>query len=132
MLFSYNVSDLKDWGKIFQDIEVFEPLVEYIFKEHEIPYSGMNTCTSGLNAVFRIGKYIVKIFAPEETGIGGENYYVTEPFSLLRADRLDISAPKLFADGIIYDKYIFRYLIMEYMEGNSLADMSDKIIGNNS
>lgn len=80
MLFPYNVSELMDLGKIFQDIEVFEPLVKYIFKEHELPYSGMNTCTPGSNAVFRVGKYIVKIFAPEETGIGWENDFFTEWF----------------------------------------------------
>lgn len=129
MFFIHNIDSLEDWGKLFQDRNIFEPLVEYIFRKHGFLYSGIDNCTPGSNAVFRVGKYVVKIFAPKEAGIGGESDFVTEKFGIMRANQLHIAAPKLFADGVINDKYIFRYLILEYIEGESLTELSGKLSG---
>ena len=127
MLFQQTISNLADWAKVFQDKEIFEPFVKRIFQENGMIYEGIDNCTPGSNAVFRSGKYIVKIFAPEESEIGGESDYITEKYGLSHANRLHIAAPKLYADGVIEDKYIFRYLLMEYVEGQSLADISDSL-----
>lgn len=77
--------------------------------------------------MFGAGGYIIKIFAPEESGIGGEREYNTERFGIGRAWRLQIPAPRLAASGVVCDKYIFRYLIMERIEGESLADVSGNL-----
>lgn len=129
MLFNHNISGLEDWGKVFQDKNVFAPLVECILKEHGIACLGIDNCTPGSNAVFRADKYIVKIFAPEEAEIGGESEFITEKFGIARANQLNIAAPKLFASGVINDKYIFRYLVLENMEGESLAEISEGLSG---
>ncbi len=129
MLFNYHICSLEDWGKVFQNIKIFEPLVAHIARVHDIEYSGIGKCKPGSNAVFHVGKYIFKIFAPEESGIGGEDDYISEKFGIMRANRLNIPAPRLFASGVIYDKYLFRYLILEYIEGELLADISGKLSG---
>lgn len=127
MLFNQNIHNLEDWGRIFQNKAVFEPLVKDIFQKNGMEFSGIDNCTPGSNAVFRAGKYIVKIFAPEESEIGGESDYITEKFGIARANQLHIAAPMLFASGVIEDKYTFRYLILEYIEGESLADISKEL-----
>lgn len=127
MLFNHTIRDLEDWGKLFQNIDIFEPIAEYIFRQHNIAFSGIDKCTPGSNAVFRADKYIIKIFAPEESGIGGESDFITEQFGIRRANQLHIAAPKLYAAGAVYDKYVFRYLILEYIEGESLAEISNAL-----
>lgn len=130
MLFNHEICNLQDWSKLFQDRSVFQPLVEHIFRQHGIAFCGLDNCTPGSNAVFRAGGYIVKIFAPSESGIGGEGEFITEKFGLEHANRLSISAPRLFGSGVVSDKYIFRYLILEYIEGESLADLSGSLSEN--
>lgn len=121
MLFNHNINHLKDWAGIFQDKAAFAPLVKEIFRRRGLDFTGIDSCTPGSNAVFRSGGFIVKIFAPEESEIGGENDFLTERFGLRRAERLGIPAPGLYAEGVIEDAYIFRYLLLEYVEGKSLA-----------
>lgn len=127
MLFNHTISCLADWGRLFQNRAVFEPLAAHIFRENGLSFSGIDHCTPGTNAVFRAGKYILKIFAPEESEIGSESDYITEKFGLFRADQLHIAAPKLFASGAVQDRYMFRYLILEYIDGMSLADISGEL-----
>lgn len=129
MLFEHTISGPDDWGRLFQKPEVFYPLAEYIFEKHHIPFSGIDRCTPGSNAVFRAGSYIIKIFAPKESGIGSEQDYITEQFGIRRANLLNIAAPKLYACGILYDAYIFRYLILAHIEGQSLAEASGTLSG---
>ncbi len=129
MLFHHVIHNLEDWGQVFQDRSAFEPLIREIFRRHGLPFSGVTSCTPGSNAVFRCGASLVKIFAPEESGIGGKEEFLTERFGLLRAKRMGIPAPELFAQGVIEDAYPFYYLLMEYVEGKSLADLSPQLSG---
>jgi serine/threonine protein kinase len=80
----------------------------------------LQACT---NAVFKVGSYIVKIFAPKESSLNTDSDYKTELFGMKRAMQHDIPAPKLIASGIVVDKYFFRYLIMEYIDGDTLGDI---------
>ena len=129
MLFPYAIRNLKDWAGIFQDKAAFAPLVREIFRRHGLDFSGIDSCTPGSNAVFCSGGFIVKIFAPEESEIGGESDFLTERFGLRRAAQLGIPAPGLYAEGVIEDAYIFRYLLMEYVDGESLAACSAHMSG---
>lgn len=132
MLFDRKIGNLKDWGRIFQDRAAFEPLIKEIFTRHGLPFTAVGSCTSGSNAVFRVGAgcagdYIIKIFAPPESEIGSESDFLTERFGLQRAERLGIPVPRLYAEGVIEDAYTFRYLVLEYVEGSSLADISESL-----
>ena len=101
MLFNHNIKNIKDWAGIFQDKTAFAPLVKEIFRRHGLDFTGIDSCTPGSNAVFRSGGFIVKIFAPEESEIGGENDFLTERFGLRRAEQLGVPAPGLYAEGVI-------------------------------
>ncbi|HJC22566.1 MAG TPA: aminoglycoside phosphotransferase family protein [Candidatus Eisenbergiella merdavium] len=132
MLFDRKIGNLKDWGRIFQDRAAFEPLIKEIFTRHGLPFTAVCSCTPGSNAVFRVGAgcagdYIIKIFAPPESEIGSESDFLTERFGLQRAERLEIPVPRLYAEGVIEDAYTFRYLVLEYVEGSSLADISESL-----
>jgi aminoglycoside phosphotransferase (APT) family kinase protein len=72
--------------------------------------------------VFKAGGYVLKIYAPAETGIDQTEDMRTEIFSMKRANALGVAAPKIVADGFIEDKYTFAYIITEYADGVMLAD----------
>ena len=116
-LFNAQFANIQEWGAIFQSIPAFAPLVEYILKKEHLPITKIENLTPGTNAVFRVGGYVVKIFAPPESGIDQALDLQTELFSTRRANRLGLSAPKLIADGIVEDKYHFGYMITEYIGG---------------
>jgi len=76
----------------------------------------------GTNAVFKAGGYVVKIFAPQQSGVDQTPDLLTELFATRRANTLGVSAPKLIADGYIDDKYRFAYMVTEYIEGKEFDD----------
>ena len=79
-LFKEENFDWTSWGKVFQAAESFGPLIKYIFKLHKLPFSSIEHCTPGTNAVFKVGSYIIKIFAPNESGMDTDSDYNTELF----------------------------------------------------
>lgn len=126
-LFAAKINGWSSWGMIFQSVKDFEPLIKYIFSRHSLPFTGIEQCTPGTNAVFKVGGLVAKIFAPQESGMDTEWDYETELFGIERANRLGISAPQLLASGIVEDKYAFRYMVMEYISGNSLGQLESVI-----
>jgi thiamine kinase-like enzyme len=129
-LFTNHISCWDDWGKVFQSIEAFEPLIKLICDKENISYEKTEHCTPGTNAVFKIATadshcLIFKIFAPKESGMDTDSDYNTELFGMSRANKLGISTPELVAYGDIRDKYLFRYMIMEYIDGAAIGDIED-------
>lgn len=127
MLFTEKITSLSDWGAIFQKKEAFVPLAEEIFRQCGLPFPGLENCTPGSNAVFRAGRHIVKIFAPEESRIGGVGEFRAETYGLERAQRLGVPAPRILASGVLRDRYVFRWLLLEAIEGSSLAEAAEKL-----
>lgn len=130
MLFINNIENLHTWGKVFQSSDAFLPLIKYIFDKHKIKFMQIENCIPGSNAVFKVDNYIIKIFAPLQSEIGDEYDYITEQFGIKRANELGLATPKLIGYGEVEDKYTFRYLIMEYVDGKALSkvfkELSDK------
>jgi Ser/Thr protein kinase RdoA (MazF antagonist) len=128
-LFSDDIHDWASWSTVFQSIKAFELLIRYIFNRHGLPFTEIEGLTPGTNAVFKVGGYVVKIYAPNESGLDADSDYQTELFGLKRAERLGISAPRIVADGNVTDRYEFRYFIMEYIDGEAFgirqAEMTD-------
>ena len=127
-LFNEKISDWGSWGRVFQSIEAFEPIIKRIFAKHSLPYKKTENCTPGTNAVFKVtvnkcDSLIVKIFAPKESGMDTESDFNTELFGLRHADRAGVSAPRLIASGEIEDRYTFKYMVMEYIEGKALGQL---------
>lgn len=120
-LFTGEINNWQEWGEIFQSIPAFTPLAEYIMKKENLPLTKIENLTPGTNAVFKIGGYVIKIFAPPESGIDQSLDLQTELFATRRANDFGVSAPKLIAHGFIEDKYQFAYMITEYIEGAELV-----------
>ena len=121
-LFNAQINGQKDWGRMFQSIPAFTPLVEYIFAKEKLRFSPAQNLTPGTNAVFKVGEYVVKIFAPKESGFDQVLDLETELFAARRANALNISAPKVIADGMVEDRYNFAYMITEYIEGAEFTE----------
>jgi tRNA A-37 threonylcarbamoyl transferase component Bud32 len=121
-LFSDEINNWRDWGRVFQSIPSFSALVEFIFTKENLPFSEIKHLSPGTNAVFRLGNKVVKIFAPVESGVDPMPGFQTELFALKRADGLGISVPTLIAEGVVKDKYHFSYIITEYINGAAFSE----------
>ena len=89
----------------------------------------VETLPPGTNAVFKVGEYVIKIFIPPEFSEGdvfGTNIDV-EIFGMKLVYTQNVPAPMLIADGAVQDKYHFRYMIMGYIHGKSLAEIEDSL-----
>ena len=126
-IFNDDILDWSSWGLIFQSIEVWEPLVNYILKREKLPISKIENLKPETNAVFKSGEYVVKIFAPKESGFDGSIDYRSEIFALSFANSLGVSVSNLIAYGEFEDKYYFPYIIMDYINGIDFNDYSAKL-----
>lgn len=129
-LFTEQINSWQDWGQVFQSIPAFTPLVRYIIQKENLPIAEINNLTPGTNAVFHIGDYVIKIFAPKESGKDQTPDMKTEIFASKRANALGIAAPKVIADGFICDKYRFGYLITEYINGQEFLKAEKEMTPN--
>lgn len=116
-LFTHEINGWDSWRKIYQSISVFEPLIKHIFEKEKLPFSRIEHCTPGTNAIFKIGDYILKIIAPMEAGTDSSEEFNAEVFANNRVASLGVPVPNIIAFGNIEDKYRFSYIVMEYIEG---------------
>ena len=114
-LFTLDINN-DSWEVIKQSINAFELLIKTIFIKHGLVYSKAENLP-GVNAVFKVGDKVIKIFAPVESGFYGADYYEVETEAQSHANNVQVAFPKLLFKGIIDDKYIFRYIIMEFIDG---------------
>jgi thiamine kinase-like enzyme len=116
-LFKKEINNWDDWVNVFQSIADFSSLIEYIFKKEKLPFDKIEKLTPGTNAVFKVGNYIIKIFAPNKSGINQTLDLQTEIYATKRCNALGIFVPKLITEGIVEDKYYFAYIVTEYVNG---------------
>ena len=114
-LFNVQLNNERDWENVFQSITTFTPLVEHILNIEKLPSVNIENLSPGTNAVFKIGKYVIKIFAPMESKVE-QRLPQTEVFATQHIHRLGISASNVIAHGLVKDKYNFAYIIFEYVE----------------
>lgn len=122
-LFTEKIACWEDWGRIFQSIPAFEKLVAYIFEKEKLPGAEITHLTPGTNAVFRVGEYVVKIYAPGESGMDQTQSRQTELFAADFAEKAGVAIPSVVACGEICDTYSFAYMIMKYVEGRELGEV---------
>lgn len=125
-IFKNEICGWSSWGDLFQSIEVWEPLVNIILGKENLPVSKIENLKPGTNAVFRSGKFVIKIYAPGESGIDGARDKVSELFALSFAGSLGVPVSKIIASGEIMDKYNFSYVILEYLEGLDFKEASSE------
>jgi aminoglycoside phosphotransferase len=116
-LFNCNILNSDSWEKIFQSIAVWEPIINFILEKEKLPLAKIENLKPGTNAVFKVGDYVVKIFAPKESGFNGDTDYKSEIFALSFAQSMNVSTSELIVSGEIHDKYYFPYMIMKYIDG---------------
>ncbi|GAV13173.1 aminoglycoside phosphotransferase family protein [Paenibacillus sp. NAIST15-1] len=116
--FAKEIHNWDSWGAVYQSIEDFRQLIEVIYRKENL--SGAEhifQLTPGTNAVFRAGSYVIKIFAPKESGANTDVDYQAEITAMERAIQQGIHAPNVIAASYIQDKYLFRYIIMDFIQG---------------
>lgn len=126
--FNIEINGLESWQNIFQSIDIFFPLIQKIFCENEMKIDKISNLTPGSNAVFKVGDYVIKIFAPKESEI--DNLMQSELFAHSKAFHLGLSVPKIIKFGYIEDKYVFSYLIMEFINGKTSSEIIDNMTAN--
>jgi len=91
-----------------------------------LPPAKIEELEPGMHAIFKVGDYVVKIFAPiEHSGkIIGKDYE-RELHGMKWADSCGVPAPKLFAHGTIEDSCDFQYMVMELLPGDTLGNLDE-------
>lgn len=126
-VFNHEINNWNTWGKIYHQIEAFEPLIRLILNHERLPIEPIEKLKPGTHGVFKVGKLILKIFAPIESGYDSKKEYLTEIDGINLAQKRNILTPRILRKGLIKDKYQFRYLIMEYIHGKTLGDIKDSL-----
>lgn len=126
MLFNYTIEHWEDWGNVFQSIEDFTPLTREIFRREKLEFTDPENLTPGTNAVFRAGNYVVKIFAPKESGLDSQTDYLNESAVCGALTEGGIPTPRLIACGSVQDRYLFYYIITEFYPGVEAGAWLDK------
>ncbi len=121
-LFQKPIENWHDWGKVFQSIPDFRPIVEEILRREGLPDAPIQHLTPGTNAVFRVGEFVVKIFSPPSSGLDSAVDMATEIFATNFGDKCGVKVPKIVATGEISDRYSFKYLVMDFARGVQLGD----------
>lgn len=122
--FNFTINGWDDWCKVFHSREEFTPLIHHIFELENLPQiKQISDLTPGTNAVFKADDKVIKIFVPDAAGFYADTEFAIEEYGLKFAELQGISIPKLITSGIVHDKYDFKYMIMEYIEGKSLDDI---------
>ena len=117
MLFSETIQNWDDWGRVFQSIPAFTPLVREIFRREGLPFAPLQNLTPGTNGVFRCGDLVVKVFFPRESGLDPEPDFRNEAAVCGHLTKLGVPVPKLLAQGLVRDKYDFYYLVTQFCPG---------------
>lgn len=125
-LFEADIVGNDSWASVFQSKKDFEPLIREIFKRHHLKAEKIENLTPGTNAVFRVGDHVIKVFAPVESGFSTDKDFDTELAALRHANRVGVTAPLLVCSGCMEDKYLFRYIVMAYIQGCAFEDMSQR------
>lgn len=122
MLFSETIQNWDDWGRVFQSIPAFTPLVKEICRREGLPFAPLQNLTPGTNGVFRCGGLVVKVFFPRESGLDPEPDFRNEAAVCGHLTKLGVPVPKLLAQGLVRDKYDFYYLVTQFCPGREAGD----------
>jgi len=130
-LFTEQLNNWDDWHDIKISVSAFAPLIAYIMQKENLPLAKVENLTPGTNAVFKVGGYAIKFFVPPElhdtTHNGYGKDFNIELFGIKWANDRGVPSPKLITNGIVADKYLFRYMIMEYVHGIALDKIEDRL-----
>ncbi|MCI8353430.1 MAG: aminoglycoside phosphotransferase family protein, partial [Clostridia bacterium] len=87
------------------------------FRREKLEFANLENLTPGTNAVFRAGNYVVKIFAPKESGLDSQADYLKESAVCGALTERGIPTPRMIACGSVQDRFLFYYIITEFYPG---------------
>lgn len=119
-LFNEQINSWEAWARVYQSISAFSPLITSIWNENGWTMAPIEHCQAGTNAVFKVGDKIIKIFAPIESGCDTRHDYEVERAGLNYAQSL-VPTTTILCQGICCDRYVFRYLVLSYIEGTPFS-----------
>lgn len=123
-IFKYTISSWDDWGKLYQNLPAFTPLIHAIFEREKLEKPlKLSRLTPGTNAVFRADDLVVKIFTPPESGLDGSLDFATEKAAMQAATARGISCPQIIASGAISARYLWHYIVMEHLDANDAGNV---------
>lgn len=121
-------TSIKEWGRIFTQVPIWEPAVRAIFANEGLPCCNIRAGYPGSNAVFLIDdSYVIKIFAPMFAGDYDKERRIQQLLTTLPA----IKAPKLLASGHYDDGNPWPYLITTFCPGEALRDIRQQLDSKN-
>lgn len=121
-LFKKRIDGWVSWSKVFQSIPAFAPIIKKIYAIERLPFYFIEPLTPGTNAVFKVGKTVIKLFAPPASGLDSKKDFESELFAQKRALTLGVRVPEIITHGVLDDKYRFYYMIMEYIESRPIDE----------
>lgn len=122
--FNCDICGWDSWKQISSSVGAFENLLHHIYKTHGIKINDIKEMPA-TNAVFKVDDTVIKIYTPDETGLCTD--FFAEKFCIDRALKLKIPTSEIICDGIVYDKYLFRYIITEYINGYTFGDIENAL-----
>jgi len=122
-----DITSWEDWCQTFQNIETFKELIYEIFDQHNLEIDNIENTYPGTNAVFKVGKYIVKIFVPEDVKPWEEDDYILELQHALRTKNISNYTPKLYANGAVKKKFLWKYLVFEFIDGKHMNEVVNQL-----
>ena len=130
-LFTEQLNNWDDWHDKKISASAFTTLIACIMQKEKLPLSDIKNTMPGTNAVFRVGEYAVKIFAPSALHGGMHKGYGidvdVELFGIKWANDRGVPSPRLIASGVVVDKYCFHYMVMDYVYGIALDKIEAKL-----
>ncbi len=128
-LFNEKIASWQDWSKVYQSIPAFEGIILEICRRENIPCEkeDIKNVTPGTHAVFKVHEYIVKVFCPKESGFDGSLDASVEKSAMHAANSFGVECPRIVASGEICDKYVFTYIVMDFIEGTEFKDIREKL-----
>lgn len=125
-LFKPQIKNWQDWLAVYQNVPEFLPLIQAVFRRENLKLKSFAECMSGTHFVARFGNMVIKIYAPEESG-NGSGDCTAEVFGLTHAAKQGVYVSKLIAYGEIRDRYVFSYIVTEYIDGLSYETAKRKM-----
>lgn len=120
-LFDATIDGWESWWRVFHSTAHFAPLVSTILARHRLTVEPVRPLTPGTHAVFATSTCVVKIYAPIESGLDSTRDVTTEIAAMRLAAARGLHVPTVLASGMLEDKYLFRYLIMERIQGREIG-----------
>jgi hygromycin-B 7''-O-kinase len=112
------------WGRIFTDVQLWKPAVIEICERASISPESVQSGYPGTNAVFVVNqRYVVKIYAP----FCHDDYHLERELLSILGKNDAIPVPLLYAKGILEDRISWPFIVMEYLPGQPIKEVRDKI-----